>query len=280
VTSLLSLLTDPAVVRATTIAFAAMVALTVVHHVAVYTIPLKIVRLTALPWAFRIDHNLDLDFQTVTYAAVHDRRIARFSHLTLPLEQVAWVIILLSVHPAVLVAMLALVTCQALLLGEKPLGFGLIAMWAVLSALGALALHVVGPAALVASFLLLLVGPVLRFIGHAFEPIPPFVGDPKEGPPRDEFLPLSRTRLGPTLPFLVLGGLVSEFAAALPHRLIVVQFFWFAQQVGYAPRKASAWAQARVTGAAIRAHGWKAYDKTRRLFAPDAPTAAAMVVDV
>jgi hypothetical protein len=251
-----------------------MLGITFLHHLAGYALPRKIIPYVALPWAFRLDYNLDLDIQTVTYAAVHDLRIARWSHLTLPLEQVAWAIILRSLHPAALVAALVVVTVQALLLGEGPLAGILVATWAVFAGVAALGLQAFGTAAVVASILLLLVGPVRRFIGHAFEPVPPFVGKPKEGAPRDEFLPLSRTRLGLTVPLLGFGGIVSEFAAGFPYRLIVVQVYWLAQQLGFRPRKASAEARARELGAVIRANGWKAYGNTRQLLVPEAPPVA------
>lgn len=271
-----ALLVDTPVASVLAVVWPVMLALTFLLHVAVYTFPRRLVPYNALPWAFRFESNLDLDFQTVTYAAVHDKRIARWSHLTLPLEQVAWAIVLLSVHPLALAVVLLIVAAQAALLREPPLAFALVATWLGVSALGVFALGAVGPAALLSAQILLLIGPILRFVGHAFEPIPPFVGSPRVGGPRDAFLPLSETRLGLAAPLLVAGGIVSEFAAALPHRLIVVQVFWLAQRLGYTPRVARDWPRARALGAAIRADGWKAYDKTRWLFQGDAvPTAKA-----
>jgi hypothetical protein len=273
--ALLSLLTDPTITKWVVTAFIAMIALNVVLHVLVYANPRGIVPYNALPWAFQIKWNLDLDFQAVTYAAVHDKWIARWSHLTLPLEQVAWVILLLSVHPAAVPLVVVLVVWQAALLGEKQLVLGVVAMWAVLAAAGFACLTAFGPAALLGAKVLLLVGPVLRFIGHTFEPIPPFVGLPK-----DEFIPLSEMPIRPAVIALGLGGIVSEFAAALPHRLIVVQLFWLAQQMGYQPRRARPWSEAAVLGAAIRSNGWKAYDKTRHLLLPDGVPLATGAADV
>jgi len=110
---------------------------------------------------------------------------------------------------------------------------------------------------------------VLRFIGHTFEPLPPFITDPA-----DAFVPLRQARIRPSIVVVALSGIVSEFAAALPHRLIVVQLFWLAQKCGYAPRAARPWAEASHLGAAIRSNGWKAYDKTRKLVAPEAVAVA------
>lgn len=276
--SLLSYLSGPPVTGWISAAWITMLVLCVLLHVAVYLVPRGLARYNALPWAFQLRWNLDLDFQSVTYAAVHETRMARWSHLTLPAEQVAWAVLLLSLHPAALLAVVALVLWQAALLGEPPLVAGVAAMWAVIAALGFLCLHTLGPVALTASELLLLVGPPLRFLGHVFEPIPPFVGASD-----DTFIPLREVTIRPALAGAVLGGIVSEFAAALPHRLIVVQLFWLAQQLGYAPRRARPWDEARVVGAAIRTRGWKAYEKTRQLVAlgPVPDTAVpATVADV
>ena len=47
-------------------------------------------------------------------------------------------------------------------------------------------------------------------IGHAFEPLPPFVAEWK-----DEFVPIDRLRVGPSAVALAIGGVVSELAAAM-----------------------------------------------------------------
>lgn len=253
-----------------------MISLVAVLHVAVYLAPYGLVPFNALPWAFRIDHNLDLDFQAVTYATVHDTRVARWSHLTLPLEQLAWVILLLSLHPAALALVLAFLLWQALSLREPPFAVGVVAMWAAFSAVGAALLHSLGAPAVTVARALLLVGPLLRAVGHCFEPVPPFVAEPT-----DEFLTIDRVPLRLSLPVVVVTGIVSEFAAAMPHRLILVQAFWLAQQLGYTPRQARSWEAARVLGEGVRARGWKAYDKTRALFAPlVAPARGSVSLDV
>ena len=79
---------------------------------------------------------------------------------------------------------------------------------------------------------------------------------------------------------LAIGGVVSELAAAMPHRLILVQAYWIAQRLGYRPRRSIRWADAAAAGARIRAGGWKAYARTRELFAFTAePVAGAASID-
>lgn len=266
--ALLSMIT-PEVTMCVRAAWGVMLSLVVVLHAAVYVAPYGMVPFNALPWAFHIDHNLDLDFQAVTYATVHETRFARWSHLTMPAEQVAWVIVLISLHPAALALVLALLLWQALSLREPPFAAGVVAMWAALSVAGWAILHSLGAPAVTVSRALLLVGPLLRAAGHCSEPVPPFVATP-----RDEFVSMDRVPFRLSLAVVAVTGIVSEFAAAMPHRLILVQAFWLAQRLGYAPRRARTWDAATVLGESVRSGGWKAYDKTRALFAPLAAPAA------
>jgi len=267
--ALTSLIQSPGLAHASTIAWVVMLALVVVLHIAVYAAPRRIVPYNALPWAFRIDFNLNLDFQTVTYATVHDTVPSRWSHLSMPVEQVAWVVVLFALHPLALVAMLVAVAVQARQLREPPLAIGLALLWALFSALGIYALRNWGATAVTASQLLLLAAAPVRVIGHMFEPLPPFVAGAG-----DEFLPVRKLRLRPSVLLLLGGGVVSEFAAAMPHRLIIVQAFWVAQQFGYAPRTARDWTAAKHLGAAIREGGWKAWGPTGVLFAERAGSEA------
>lgn len=243
-------------------AFAFTVGALVVLHVWVYAAPLSLVRFNALPWAFRIEFNTDLDFQTVTYAAVHSRWPARWTHLTLPLEYVAWNALLWAWHPAALVACTLGVLAILVRVEEKP--FAWLAMaCAVGLAVGSAQLmdHVGAPVLTTPLQALLLTGPALRFLGHAFDPIPPWVG--VEG---DAFVPLRQAKMGWRLPLIVLAGWLSEAAASLPFRLLWVQLFWLAQRLRYRPRTLRPWSEASALGREILRHGWRAFPKVGKLF--------------
>lgn len=238
-----------------------------VLHLLVYAVPLRMVRINALPWAFRLDFNADLDFQTVTYAAVHESWPARYSHLTLPLELVAWNALLWMWHPAALVASTLLTMALQLRGEEKRFGrlAGVVAV--AVAAASAGLVEAVGPEAIaLPAKALLLIGPVLRFLGHTFDPIPPWVGH--EG---DVFLPLAKAKMGVRFPAVVFVALLSESAASLPYRLFWVQLFWLTQKLGLTPQTLRPWSEANAIGAAIRTNGWKAFPKVGRLLEPMVP---------
>ena len=242
--------------------FTATVVALVLLHGFVYALPHALVRFNALPWAFRVDFNTDLDFQTVTYAAVHESWPARLSHLTLPMEQVAWAVLLIAWHPAALPVSTILLGLLFMHLSERSFRAYAFIGWLVICAVAVALVAAKGTAPLLLPAKeLLLVGPGLRFIGHAFDPIPPWVGT--EG---DVFVPLSQAKLGWRWPFVPFAGWLSEAAAALPYRLFWVQLFWACQKFGYRPQATRSWSEASVVGADIRRDGWKAYDKTARLF--------------
>lgn len=244
--------------------FAVTVGALVVLHVLVYTMPLALVRFNALPWAFRFEFNIDLDFQTVTYATVHDSWQAKFSHFTLPFEYLAWGALLWMLHPAALA--IATVFVIALLLQGEEKRFGKFAsvVAVILAVLTGWGVEAIGAEELaLPAKMLLLAGPLLRFFGHTFDPIPPWVG--YEG---DAFKPLSQAKMGWRFPFIVVSGWLSESAASLPFRLFWVQLFWLTQRLGVAPQTLRPWSEANVLGSEIRQHGWKAFPKVGKLFAP------------
>lgn len=247
--------------------FAVTVGALVVLHVLVYAIPLALVRFNALPWAFRLEFNTDLDFQTVTYATVHDSWQAKYSHLTLPLEYLAWGALLWMWHPAALACTTALVVVMLLLGEEKRFGKIASVVGLLLAILTAWSVEAIGAAQLaLPAKALLLVGPLLRFVGHTFDPIPPWVGCEA-----DAFKPLSEARMGWRFPFIVVSGWLSESAASLPFRLFWVQLFWLTQRLGIAPQTLRPWSEANQLGRAIRQQGWKAFPKVGDLFAAMVP---------
>lgn len=246
----------------------AVLAATLLLHVAVYLAPYRMIPWNGLPFAFRISNNLDLDFQVVTYATVHDRWLARWSHLTMGPEQVAWGVVLLSWHPLLLPLVAVLVAIQSLNLGERRFAPWIIGSWLVISGLSALAFSRWGALAVTVSQLVLLLGAVLRVLGHSVEPLPPFIANAD-----DAFTPMGKTEPARRyrLPIIAFLGYVSEFAAALPHRLFLVQLWWVAERFGHRAARVSAWPAASQMGARIRAEGWKAYPTTYKLFFTDAP---------
>lgn len=244
-------------------AFAATVLALVTLHLLVYLAPAALVRFNALPWAFRFEFNTDLDFQTVTYGVVHETAFARLSHLTIPLELLAWALLLAAWHPASLAACTALLAVLFARWDERPFRAVAMAVWLAVAALAlALSRAASVDAWLLGARALLLVGPALRFFGHTVEPIPPWVGAE-----RDAFVPYRDARVGWRTPAVAFCGWLSECAASLPFRLFWVQLFWLVQRVGYRPRAVPPWSETAALGARVRVGGWGAYPKTAALFA-------------
>jgi hypothetical protein len=248
--------------QALDVAFYATLAALALLHVAVYLAPLKLVRFNALPWAFRIDFNTDLDFQSVTYATVHESWQARYSHLTLPLEYLAWMALLWMLHPVALVLVTLAVIAVYAQVEER--GFALMTAIAAiaLGTLGALAVEWIGASTLWAPLLLLLlIAPAVRVVGHTFDPIPPWIGAERDG-----FMSFRDAKLGWRLPFVLFMGWLSECAASLPFRLFWVQLFWAAQRLGYRNQTLRPWPEAAELAARIRAEGWSAWPRIGDLF--------------
>lgn len=250
--------------QALDVAFYATLASLALLHAAVYLAPLKLVRFNALPWAFRLDFNADLDFQTVTYATVHESWQARYSHLTLPLEYLAWMALLWMLHPVALVLVTLAVIAVYARVEERSFARMTTIAAIALSALGALAVEFIGASTLwVPLLLLLLLAPAVRVMGHTFDPVPPWIGAERDG-----FLSFREAKLGWRLPFVLFMGWLSECAASLPYRLFWVQFFWAVQRLGYRNHTLRPWPEAAELAARIRAEGWSAWPRIGDLFRP------------
>ena len=74
------------------------IAISCLFLLACHLLPREIAPIQSMPWTFQWRRNLDLDFQSVTYAAYHTNALSRGSHLTLGLEAVAWFTLIASIH--------------------------------------------------------------------------------------------------------------------------------------------------------------------------------------
>jgi hypothetical protein len=241
-----------------------VLAATAVFYVATYVAPRAVMSLQSMPWAFHLARNIDLDLQSVLYATYHTRWLSRLSHLSIPLEQVAWFVIFASMHPAAFVAALLLLAAQALLCRESPLAFVVMAAWGVVSGAALLAIHLLGvEVAHLGAVVVLLAAALWRMASHAVEPIPPNILERS-----DRFLSVDKIELTPKLMVMFVIGFISEFASGLPFRLFIVQVSWLAQALGYRPRRTMRWAEARRIAAQIHERGWRAYSPLRRMM-PD-----------
>ena len=239
-------------------------AISVLFLWACHAFPKEIAPIQSMPWTFQIKRNLDLDFQSVTYAAYHTNGLSRGSHLTLGPEALAWFILIAQVHWSLSIAVLLLLGWQAAELKEPVFASFLMVVWSVLAASGAamassevLALTWREPA-----YFLMACG-VFRTLGHALEDIPPLIATRE-----DRFVPLREMPKPSKLLITLPAGYISEFVSALPPRLFIVQVFYAFQKLGYRPVTAMPWADAAQIGSRVGAEGWKAYPPVATLIEP------------
>jgi hypothetical protein len=239
--------------------------MTVVFYLAAYVAPRAMMGLQSMPWAFHVEKNLDLDLQSVLYATYHTRGFSRFTHLTIPIEQVAWFVVLAFVHPAAINVAIVLLGAQAFLCKELQLAMLVMMAWAAVAGAALLGIYLLGLEGAYGHAVVLLLGcGLFRVVGHVVEPLPPMIVERS-----DRFVPISRLReVTPKLPLTLLLGFVSEFASGLPFRLFIVQVSWLAQALGYRPRRVMPWARARKIAAEIHISGWRAYTPVTELMAP------------
>ena len=221
---------------------------------ACHLIPERIARIQSMPWTFQVARNLDLSFQTVTYAAYHRDALSRGSHLTLGPEQIAWFTVLFAADWRLAAGMLALLVAQAVALWEPRFAVLLVAVWFALAGLGWALVSALGSGIWVAAAAFLMACAAIRTAGHALEPIPPLIVRPT-----DRFVPLREIGASPKLLVTLAAGYISEFVSALPPRLFIVQVYWLALKMGYQPRHTVTWQDAAETARAVGARGWRAY---------------------
>lgn len=236
--------------------FGALVAATLVLHALAALFPTFMIQLHSVPWAFHVHRSVELRYQSVLYAAFHVGPWARVTHISLAWDQLAWFALFWSLHPLVVVVALALLLAQAVWLGERRLATVLCVVWCVIACAGWLVHDLLGDdTAVIAAFVLSL-GGVLRASGHLTELVPPGVGG------GDRFKPIADLRprwLLVVMPFI---GLVSEFAAGLPHRLFLVQVLWVAERLGLECESVGSWPSHADEARRVHEGGWRAAETT------------------
>ena len=123
--------------------------------------------------------------------------------------------------------MLSLLLIQATLLRAPGLAAALVMAWLAVAALGWGLVAMLGTTTTrLLSMAALVFGAVLRLLGHVFEPVPP--GMVKE----ESFVPLREVGHGVNILAAPFVGLISEFSAGFPFRLVLVQALWLGEWAG------------------------------------------------
>ena len=250
--------------------FLATLVLAAIFYALCYAAPRLMLRQMSMPWAFHLDRSVDLDFQSVLYAAYHTAPLARITHWTLAVEQIAWLVAIQGLSWPLAAAALGLLLVQAALLREPGISVVVAAAWGIVWVLAAAARGWVGDAhAAPIAEILLVACAALRMAGHIPEPVPPMIAVVG-----DRFVPLAKARIGLRVPVLLVLGYVAEFCAGLPFRIFVVQVAWLAQRLGVRPSRAMAWPEAVQRAREFHAVGWRAFRPMADLLAHSIPPPA------
>ena len=209
----------------------------------------KITTVLPLTIMFNPKKNLDLDLQSLGYALLHSTWLGQISHYTIFIDAFFWFVLLVCIHWSLGLLALAVMMYQAFRIGEKWFSISFIALgtlFFVLSLLTVNSLNTMAtfeslstsPAWLIAIFVLLL-GGLIRFFGHIFEPAPPMMLDDS-----DKFVKISPKTVNWKLILMPIYGFVAEFASGLPYRLFIVQVNYLYQKItNIQPTKTQSWSR-------------------------------------
>lgn len=187
---------------------------------------------------FKPHTNVDLDFQSIGYAMLHTKWIARITHYTIIIDSMLWFVIFQSWHPSLPVIVLTVIAIQALFIGDKRFGLSFILMGLAVYAVSVYTIQFFGmPHTLLFAKVFLMTGGLVRMIGHTVELMPPLLLERS-----DKFVKLTTKTVNWKIPVVAVIGYVAEFASALPTRLFPVQINFLYQRIfGVKPENTLPW---------------------------------------
>ena len=238
-------------------------------YVACHAIPAAVYRWQSMPYTYQVHRNWGprgFELQNVTYAAYHTVWYNHATHAAFGIEALLWLVVAAHFGGALgALAAVAVLTLQAWSFGEPRFAAVLTAVWTALGWTAArYAQAQPEPAYQVAQLGLVGLG-FWRFSGHWVEPIPPGVAGNRV------FMPLASLGPDPRLLRALLLGYLSEFSAGLPFRLFNSWMFVTVQKLGFAPRHALPWAEAKELALKIHAEGWSVQPATAAIVRAASP---------
>ena len=202
---------------------------------------------------FTPKNNVNLDFQSISYALLHTKWFAKITHYNIFIDALFWFVIFQSWHWSIPIIVLIAIGTQALLIGD--IGFGIcfsitsILIYAV--AVFIIQFAGIQNAVLIAKVILMLHG-FIRMVGHSAELVPPLLINET-----DQFVKLSRRNTNWKVPVLVLIGYIAEFGSGLPNLLLPVQINYLYQKIFRVhPLKTAAWNDIELSAKNILTGGY------------------------
>ena len=228
----------------------AMVALYIVCNV----LPDRIVgHYLPLHNVFKPHTNVDLDYQSIGYAMLHTRWITRITHYTIIFEVMLWFVVFQSWHWGVPVMALVAISIQSLFIGDKKFGLCFILMGTATFAAATYFIYVLGlQNAVLLSKVLLMMGGLMRMVGHSWELMPPLLLNKS-----DQFVKLTAKNVNYKIPLVAVIGYVAEFSSALPNRLFPVQVNFLYQTIfRVKPQTTLPWSEIELSARKVVAGGY------------------------
>lgn len=240
-----------------------MISLTIFQYIVCLLLPPHVIG-KVLPFfdAFHFKKNIDLDYQSLSYALVHTSLIAKLTHLTLIVDAFLWFIIFFDIHPIIVCIVLLIICVQNLFFKEWYFSLFMLLIWSIIIATAFIIITVIhSPSIIFIAKFLLIVNAIIRFIGHVPEPIPPLILNNT-----DKFVFLNRKNFNAKILLLIPLGIISEFASGLPTRLFPVQVFIALQCLDFKPLKFTSWKKVKNTSQKIHQFGFKVFPETNKLY--------------
>jgi len=234
-------------------------------YIACYLVPAPMRRIISVPEAFHIGENWGprgFDMQAVSYASYHTTTLAAITHLGFALDAAAWVVLAWHFLGWFGVAAVGLVKAAQLLSYREPrLATVLAIQWLLVAGGAAVAWSLMGPeAAVLASMATVVVMAIWRTIGHVTEPVPPGVSG------TSQFVALEDVGIKPSLGLSFIVGIVAEFSAGIPFRLLDVWTYdVLLRRLGFRTESVVGYDELDRQRQAIFASGWGAAPATAHL---------------
>lgn len=212
---------------------------------------------------FKPQTNVDLDYQSIGYALLHTTWVTRITHATVILDALLWFVVFQSWHPSLPYVALGIMLVQSVFIGDKKFGFFFLLMGA-LTFTGALALiNWLGMAeAVLIAQVVLMLGGLMRMLGHSAEPIPPLLVNDS-----DQFTQLSADNVNWKVPLASLIGYVGEFGSGLPNRILPVHVNYLYQTLfRVKPQATLAWPEVESSAQKALVGGYSKLDALQRYY--------------
>jgi hypothetical protein len=211
---------------------------------------------------FKLQTNIDLDYQSIGYVMLHTSLFTKITHSTIIIESLLWFVIFDSWHWTLPYFIIFVIVIQSFFIGDKKFGiFFILVGIATLFGARFTSQFLGNQNALLLAKAILMMGGLMRMLSHSAELIPPLLINQT-----DQFVKLTAKNLNWKVLLSSPIGYVAEFGSSLPNRLLPVQVNYIYQTIFKAkPQSISSWntieksASEALSGGYSKLNSLKAY---------------------